>query len=240
MTDLRQDLRYALRGLRQRPAFTAVAVLTLALGIGANTAIFSVVDGVLLRALPYDRPEGLAMIWGHRDGAPLAELSVPEYWDLREQSHAFASVAAFADGAANLTGSGSPERVRTGYMTAEAPVVLGVSPALGRRFSAEEDLPGHPVPVLLSDGLWRRRFGSDSGVLGRVLTVDDAPATVVGIMPPGWQLPSAFRGTPADLWLPLQLVPPPTAACGDGISSRSSAGSVPACRSMTPRARSRA
>ena len=94
MTGFRQDLRYAFRGLRQRPGFTLVAVLTLALGIGANTAIFSVVNGVLLRPLPYERPERLVMIWGHRNQEPLAELSVPEYWDLRERTRSFAGVAA--------------------------------------------------------------------------------------------------------------------------------------------------
>ncbi len=136
MTGFRQDLRYALRGLRQRPGFTLVAVLTLALGIGANTAIFSVVNGVLLRPLPYERPERLAMIWGHRNQQPLAELrDVPELWDLRERTHAFTGVAAFADGNINLTGSGTPERIRAGYVTANTPAVLGVAPAIGRGFT---------------------------------------------------------------------------------------------------------
>jgi putative ABC transport system permease protein len=136
MTGFRQDLRYAVRGLRQRPGFTLVAVLTLALGIGANTAIFSVVNGVLLRPLPYERPDRLAMIWGHRNQEPLAELSGPEYWDLRERTHAFAGVAAFADGNINLTGSGTPERIRAGYFTANTTAVLGVAPAVGRGFTA--------------------------------------------------------------------------------------------------------
>jgi putative ABC transport system permease protein len=207
MTGLRQDLRYALRGLRQRPAFTLVAVLTLALGIGANTAIFSVVNGVLLRALPYDRPERLAMIWGHRTQEPQAELSVPELWDFRERTHAFAAVAAFSDGNINLTGSGMPERIRAGYITANAPGLLGVTPALGRGFTAEEDLPGGPPAVLLGDGLWRRRFGADPGVIGRVLTLDDTPTTVVGVMPPGFQLPSHYAGAPREMWAPMQLDP---------------------------------
>ena len=207
MTGLGQDLRYGLRGLRQRPGFTAVALLTLALGIGANTAIFSVVNGVLLRSLPYDRPERLAMIWGHRTQEPLAELSVPEYWDLRERTRAFAGLGAYADGSVNLTGSGAPERLRTGYMTAEMPRVLGVAPALGRGFRAEEDLPQAAAVVLLSDGLWRRRFGADSGVVGRALVLDDLPATVIGIMPAGFQLPSHYAGAPMELWAPLGLDP---------------------------------
>jgi putative ABC transport system permease protein len=207
MTGFRQDLRYAFRGLRQRPGFTLVAVLTLALGIGANTAIFSVVNGVLLRALPYERPERLAMIWGHRDQQPLAELSVPELWDLRERTHAFTSVAAFADGNINLTGTGTPERIRAGYFTANTPAVLGVAPAIGRGFTTEEDLPGGPAVVLLGDGLWRRRFGADPKVIGRVLTLDDTPTTVVGVMPPDFQLPTHYAGAPKELWAPMQLDP---------------------------------
>ena len=207
MNGLLQDLRYALRGMRQRPGFALVAVLTLALGIGANTAIFSIANGVLLRPLPYAEPDRLVMVWGHRAQEPLAELSAPEYWDLRERSRALASVAAFVDGSANLTGSGAPERLRVGYMTATATGVLGAEPRVGRAFTAEEDLPGRPASVILSDGLWRRRFGADPGIVGRTLTLDDAPATVVGIMPPDFQLPSHFGGAPMELWAPLQLDP---------------------------------
>ena len=207
MRGLPQDLRYALRGLRQRPGFTLVAVLTLALGIGANTAIFSVVNGVLLRALPYERPGRLAMIWGHRNQEPLAELSVPEYWDLRERTHAFAGLAAFAEGNINLTGIGTPERISAGYLTANATALLGVAPAVGRGFTAEEDLPGGPPVVLLGDGLWRRRFGADPKVIGRVLTLDDTPTTVVGVMPPDFQLPTHYAGAPKELWAPMQLDP---------------------------------
>ena len=207
MTGFRQDIRYALRGLRQRPGFTLVAVLTLALGIGANTAIFSVVNGVLLRPLPYERPERLAMIWGHRNQEPLAELSVPEYWDLRERTHTLSGVAAFADGNINLTGTGTPERIRAGYFTANTTALLGVAPAIGRGFTAEEDLPGGPSVVLVGDGLWRRRFGADPKVVGRVLTLDDTPTTVIGVMPPDFQLPTHFAGAPKELWAPMQLDP---------------------------------
>jgi predicted permease len=207
MNGLRQDLRYALRGLRQRPGFALVAVVTLALGIGANTAIFSIANGVLLRPLPYAQPDRLMMLWGHRAQEPLAELSVPEYWDLSERTRTLSGLAAFADGSMSLTGDGSPERLRVGFMTATATGVLGAAPARGRGFTAEEDLPGRPLAVLLSDGLWRRRFGADPGVVGRTLTLDDAPATVVGIMPPDFQLPSHFGGAGMELWAPLQLDP---------------------------------
>ncbi len=202
-----QDLRYALRGLRQRPGFTAVAVLTLALGIGANTAIFSVANGVLLRPLPYERPDRLAMIWGHRTQTPHAELSVPEYWDLGERAHSFVRIGAYAGGTATLTGGGAPERLRTGYITASIPGVLGVTPSIGRAFTAEEDLPGRPAVALLSDGLWRRRFGADPTIVGRVLMIDDAPTTVVGVMPAGFQLPAHHAGPGMELWAPLQLDP---------------------------------
>ncbi|HUR95393.1 MAG TPA: ABC transporter permease [Gemmatimonadales bacterium] len=207
MKGLEQDLRYALRQLGRAPAFTAVAVLTLALGIGANTAMFSVAYGVLLRSLPYDRPERLVMVWGHRTEQPQAELSVPEYWDLGEKTRALSGVAAYADGSANLTGSGAPERLRVGYMTAGATGVLGIGPVRGRAFRPEEDLP-HAVPVvLMSDGLWRRRFGADPAIVGRTLMLDDAPTTVIGIMPPQFQLPSHYGGPPMELWAPLQLDP---------------------------------
>jgi putative ABC transport system permease protein len=204
---LASDLRCALRGLRQRPGFAAVVVLTLALGIGATTAIFSVVNGVLLRPLPYQRAGQLVMIWGWRAQKAQAELSVPEYWELREQAHSFERVAAFADGSVNLTGSGTPERLRMGFVTADALPVLGVAPALGRGVAADDDLPGRPPVVLLSDGLWRRRFGADRGVVGRTVILDDAPTTVIGVMRPGFQLPLHFTGPEMELWGPLQLDP---------------------------------
>jgi predicted permease len=207
MNGLLQDLRYALRGLRQRPGFALVAVVTLALGIGANTAIFSIANGVLLRPLPYAEPDRLVMLWGHRAQEPLAELSVPEYWDLSERTRTLTGLAAFADGSMSLTGDGAPERLRVGFMTATAPGVLGAAPVRGRGFTVAEDLPGRPLAVLLSDGLWRRRFGADPSVIGRTLTLDDAPATVVGIMPPDFQLPSHFGGAAMELWAPLQLDP---------------------------------
>jgi predicted permease len=206
MSDLLQDLRYALRGLRQRPGFALIAVLTLGLGIGANTAIFSIANGVLLRPLPYAEPDRLVMVWGHRAQSPLAELSESEYWDLRERSRALASLAAFVDGSLNLTGSGVPERLRVGFMTAGATSVLGVQPRVGRAFAAEEDLPGRPLAVLLSDGLWRRRFGADPGILGRTLTIDDEPPPVFGIMPPDFKLPTQY-GAPLEIWAPIQHDP---------------------------------
>ncbi len=189
------------------PGFAIVAVITLALGIGANTAIFSVVNSVLLRPLPYARPDRLAMIYGHWELKKQAELAESEYWDMREQARSFSRIAAFADGSANLTGSGAPERLRTGYMTADVLPLLGVAPALGRAFSPDDDLPGRPAVLLLSDGLWRRRFGGDRRIVGRQVMLDDAPATVIGVMPPDFQLPRHYSGASMEAWAPLGLDP---------------------------------
>lgn len=204
---LLQDLRYAFRSLRQRPGFAAVAVLTLALGIGANSAIFSVLYGVLLRPLPYLQPDALVMAHTRWEGNPRGPFSMAEYWDLREQHRSFDRLSAYSNGTLTLTGAGEPERLRAGYMTADALPVLGVAPVLGRGFTAEEDLPGRPPAVLLSDGLWRRRFGADPEVVGRTLMLDDQPTTVVGIMAPGFQLPTHYAVDGMELWALLQLDP---------------------------------
>ncbi len=208
MTDtLRHDLRFALRGLRQRPAFTVTAVLTLALGIGAVTAIFSVMNGVLLRPLPYDRPDDVVMLHMTWTGTPRGPLSQPEYWEMREQARSFSDLAGFSNGTLTITGSGTPERLQAGYVTSGAMALLGVAPARGRGFAAEEDLPGRPPVVLLSDGLWRRRFAADPDIVGRTLIMDDAPTTVIGVMPPGFQLPTHYAGEGMELWTLLQLDP---------------------------------
>jgi putative ABC transport system permease protein len=203
----RHDLRYALRSLRQRPGLTALTVLTLALGIGATSVIFSVVSGVLLRPLPYERSHDVMMIRARLEGNPRSGLSLPEYWDLREQAKSFTRLAAYSNGSLTLTGSGTPERLEAGFVTVDALPLLGVSPARGRAFAAEEDLPGRPAVVLLSDGLWRRRFGADPKIVGRTLILDDAPTTVLGVMPPGFQLPSHYAGRGMELWTLLQLDP---------------------------------
>lgn len=207
MDTLLRDLRYVVRGLQRRPGFAAIAVLTLALGIGANTAIFSVVNGVLLRPLPYEHPERLAMIYGHWNLKDQAELSESEYWDMREQARSFSGIAAYADGSMNLTGSGEPERLLVGAMTASTLPLLGTPPAIGRAFTQDEDAPQQPVVVLLSDALWRRRFGADRQIVGRHISLDDAPATVIGVMPPDFQLPSHYTGRSMEAWVPMALDP---------------------------------
>jgi predicted permease len=182
-------------------------VLTLALGIGATSAIFSVANGVLLQPLPYERPQEVVMVHTRLEGNSGSELSLPEYLDIREQARSVARLAAFSNGSLTLTGSGTPERLPAGFVTADAMPLLGVSPALGRSFATEDDLPGRPPVVVLSDGLWRRRFGSDPDVVGRTLLLDDMPTTVLGVMPPGFQLPTHYAGAGMQLWTLLQLDP---------------------------------
>jgi len=184
-----QDARYGLTMLRRNPGFTFVAVLTLALGIGAITAIFSVVNAVLLRPLPYRDPDRLVIV-------PNAEGRDFLRW--REQAKAFEKMAAYSGGVVILTGSGEPERLEAGLVSADLFATLGVAPALGRAFSPQEDtVVGAPV-VILSNSLWRRRFGSDPQVIGRALTIDNQSRTIIGIMPPGFR----FLGN-SDLWLPI-------------------------------------
>jgi predicted permease len=207
-----QDLRYGARMLMKSPGFTFVAVLTLALGIGANTAIFSVVNGVLLRQLPYEEPERLALIWEKFSswGLGQAPISASEFTDYRNQTHSFSSLAAFDTADFNLTGGDLPERVSGAQVSAGLFPLLGVKPQLGRAFSAEENEPGRDNVVLLSHGLWRRRFGADPGIIGRTLSLSDRSYTVIGVMPPSFQFPMSLfviKGVtftqPAELWTPV-------------------------------------
>ncbi len=199
------DLRYALRALGKSPLFTVVAVLALALGIGANTAIFSVVDRVLLRPLPYAHPERIAMVWNHWEGWPATWISEDEFWDFARENRAFDAIGAFTNGARNLTGGDTPERVQIGFASAGVFPALGVPPIAGRVFTADEDRPGGARVVVLSAGLWRRRFAADAGIVGRTVLLDDSAYTVLGVMPADFQLPLDLTGTPMDLWTPLQL-----------------------------------
>src|SRR5262245_54249487 len=186
-----QDLRYGLKMLWRNPGFTFVAVLTLALGIGATTAIFSVVNAVLLRPLPYRDPDRLVIA---------SQVQDRDFLRWRDQAKAFENMAAFGGGTAVLTGSGEPEQLVVGTVSADLFATLGVAPALGRTFTPEEDtVAGEPV-VILSNSLWQRRFGSDPQVIGRALTIKDQNRTVIGIMPPGFRFPGDV-----DLWLPLAL-----------------------------------
>ena len=198
-----QDVRYGLRMLAKNPAFTAVAVLTLALGIGANTAIFSVVNGVLIRPLPYPEPDRLVGVWNRypKMGLERAALSGPDFVDRRDQSRVFEKLGVYSDANLNLTGVGDPERIQGIRVSADLFPVLGVPAALGRTFSAQEDTPGSEAVVVLSDGLWKRRFGSDPAIVGKSITLNGKGHTVIGVMPARFGFPS-----PAiEMWVPLAL-----------------------------------
>ncbi|HKV73277.1 MAG TPA: ABC transporter permease [Gemmatimonadales bacterium] len=203
-----EDLRYALRQLRRSPGFTVVAVLTLALGIGANTTIFSLLRGILLRPLPYSEPDRSVMLWSHWKGWDKTWVSPSEVEDYAGQTQIFASVSAFDDGSFTLAGEGEPERVRGGLFSASFFGAAGVQPLLGRTFTADEDRPNGPRLVLLSEGLWRRRYGGDPAIIGRSIRINALPFTVIGVMPAAFRLPIDFSlAEPTQLWTPLQLPP---------------------------------
>jgi predicted permease len=217
MRDFVQDLRYGARGFRRAPGFTLVAVLTLALGIGATTAIFSVVNAVLLRPLPYRDAERIVMVWMDNRPQQMPEdiHSWPNFADLRTQSDAFARLAAYAPLGYNLTGGcvGSacePERVDAAATTADLFAVFGVAPALGRTYTADEETPDRDAVVVISHGLWTRQLGGDPGAIGRTLRLNGRERTVIGVMPRGFAFPTART----DLWVPLALPPQARASRG--------------------------
>lgn len=203
LSDFLQDLRYAARILWKNPGFTAVAVIALALGIGANTAIFSVVNTVLLRPLPYRDPEQLVMVWedASRHGYPRDTPAAANFVDWRDQNSVFSGMAAMADGNFNLTGVGDPERLKGRRVSANLFPLLGVDAQLGRVFTAAEDQPGAQGVVVLSHLLWQRRFGGDPGIVGKTLTLNDEIHTVVGVMPAGFKFPE----NDDELWVPIAL-----------------------------------
>jgi putative ABC transport system permease protein len=213
MEILWQDLRYGARMLARNPGFTAVAVLTLALGIGANTAIFSVVNAVLLRPFPYNDPSRVAVVWETQlqQGLPYMYAAPPNYADWREQNQVFEEMAAFSPEGFFLAQEDEPVRVRGAEVSASLFRVLGVSPFVGRAFSPEEDQPGRGQVVLLSHGLWQSRFGAGPAVIGQAITLNQQSYTVLGIMPPDFAFPppidlegsAPYQRT--DLWVPLAM-----------------------------------
>ncbi|HJR41424.1 MAG TPA: ABC transporter permease [Gemmatimonadaceae bacterium] len=189
------DIRYALRTLRRSPGFTAVAVLTLALGIGATTAIFTAVNGVLLRPLPYQEPDRLVRLLGMReDRDTRGTVSYPDIMDWRAQNTVFEEVAAYDEWTVTLGGGEAPERVDGASVSSPFFRVLGVRPWRGRFFLPNEDVPGHEPVVVLSHGLWQRRYGADLGIIGRPIDVNSVKYTVVGITPPGFEDPALSGG----------------------------------------------
>jgi putative ABC transport system permease protein len=198
MDHLKQDLLYAVRRLFKAPGFAAIAVITLALGIGANSAIFSVVNGVLLKPLPYPEPERLVGVF-HATEGQRAVMSGPNYTDIARSASTLENAAAISTGRMILTGEGEPTRLSIAEVSASLFSVLAVRPELGRVFNADENTPGRTNLVILSHGLWQQRFGSDRSVIGRRIMLDGTPKEIVGVMPRGFSYPAD-----REAWLPIE------------------------------------
>ncbi len=200
MTALLKDLRYGLRMLIRNPGSTFVAVIALALGIGANSAIFSVVSAILLRPLPYQDPARLVVVWSTKPDKRIFEeqVSPPDYRDWVEQNHVFDRIAALRTQPSILTGGALPERIETALISPSAFELLGAKAARGRAFFPDEERLGRNQVAILSHGLWQRRFGGDPSILGKNVIVDGASFTIVGVMPPDFRL----LDTPSELWMP--------------------------------------
>jgi len=198
-----RDFRYALRMLQRSPGFTAVAVLTLALGIGANTAIFSVVDAILLRPLPYPEPERLVRIWesSRKHDSPRNVVNPLNFLDWRDHSQSFESMAAISGSMTNLSSHGQPHAVQGMQVSPDFFSILRVPPLLGRTFTAEDGIAGHDQVVILSYELWQRQYGADPKIIGAKIDVDAVPYTVIGIMPRGFSFPKIK----SEVWTPLPL-----------------------------------
>ena len=205
MDRLKQDLIYAIRNLRKSPGYAAVTIITLALGIGANTAIFSVVNGVILKPLGYPQPERLVFITSQFPtlGFDQFWMSLPEFIEFRDRNQAFQHVGAYTSGAVNLGTQEQPQRVNSAVITAELMPTLGVQPIRGRMFTREDTLPGAEDVAVLSAEVWRNSFNEDEGILGRSIQVDGLPTRVVGVMPAGYDV----HDQKVQIWLPLTIDP---------------------------------
>src|SRR2546422_3937079 len=200
LEDLLRDARCALRNLRRTPAFTTMVVLTLATGIGANTALFSVVDRLLIRPLPYPQGEQLVMVYESLPQLKLehADVSPANWLDWQRESRSFAALAAWGANAMTLTGEGEPERLNGQSVSAEFLELLGVRPSLGRTFASDDDQPGAHRVVVLSDGVWRHRFGGTSNVIGKTIELDAHAYEIVGVIAAGFP----FVSPAVDYWIP--------------------------------------
>jgi predicted permease len=202
------DLRTGLRGLLRSPGFTAAALVTLALGIGAVSAMFSVVRAVLLAPLPYAEPDRRVLIWSKWVGFDKTWLSTQEVVDYRNQAQTLTDIASWTTGQQNMTGDGDPLRVGVGFVTANTFEVLGAAPLLGRVIRREEDVPDGPPVAVLGYRLWQARYGGDPSIVGRKLMLNDEPVEIVGVMPDGFRLPTDFTedaAEPTELWRPVQF-----------------------------------
>jgi predicted permease len=209
MTGLAQDLRYALRQLRKNRGFTAVAVLTLALGIGANTAIFSVVNAVLLNPLPFPHADRIVSMFEATQNFSKGSISYPNFLDWQRDNRSFEAMAAYRSTDGSITGVGQPENVRAQRVSANFFPILGVNPVLGRNFTSEEDRRGASPTALISEGLWKRKFASDRNVIGQRLIVAGQPRTIIGVIPASFQL-HVFNFRTADVYEALGEETDPT------------------------------
>src|ERR687891_56340 len=188
MNTLLADIRFGARMLLKSPMMTFIALLALTLGIGANTAIFSVVNAVLLRSFPYSQPEQLVLGWEKRQGGRTDQnvINLANFSDWKEQNQVFSDMAVFFDRALNLTSDGEPEEVPSQFGTTNLFSVLGTSPLLGRTFAADDARENPNSLVVISYGLWQRRFGGDSNIVGRQITLNNRSAEIIGVMPAGF------------------------------------------------------
>jgi putative ABC transport system permease protein len=201
MDTLLRDIRYGVRGLLKRPGFTAVALIALALGIGANTAIFSLVNAVLLQPLPFKEPDRLVWMWGNiRQGGNRASVSPLDFLDYRQQNTTFEQFAALSSLPINLTGNGEPERLTSASVSGNYFDALGVKPALGRTFGPDNEKPGNDQVTVLSYALWQRRFGGDADIVNKTVVLDGKTCLVLGVMPKNFNFPQS-----AELWVPMNF-----------------------------------
>ena len=200
--NLLKELRQGTRSLLRHPGFTAVAVVTLMLAIGVNTTIFSVVNTVLLKALPFPNPQQLVSVQQPPSSGGLPGIAGYQYAAWKEKSTSFQDLGAFSDDNFNLTGDGEPERISCAQVTASMFTTLGVQPLRGRFFLPEEDRPRANKVAVVSEGFWQRRYGRSEAMLQSTLTLNDKPYQIIGVMPASFRFPGDF-----DIWLPLALDP---------------------------------
>lgn len=203
MNSLLQDIRYAVRILGKAPGFTIIAILTLALGIGANTALFSVVDGVLLNPLPYAQPDRLVAVYTHTRTFNHSSISYPNFLDWVRDNHSFSGLAAFRSDNMNMTGLGEPERLKGEMVSANFFTTLGVKPVVGRSFVPQEDQIGAAPVILISEGLWKRKFAASPGVVGKTLSLDGTARTIVGVVPGDFHYASGNFHLNTDVFVPI-------------------------------------
>ena len=221
-----QDIRYGLRLLRKSPGFTGVAILTLALGIGANTVIFGVINSVLLHSLPFRDPASLVKVNLDDPGVGLVDMqcSVPEWKDLQTRPGVFEDVVLVGGGSVNLIGSKEPERLEFVNVTPNYFTMLGARPEKGRLFGPQDFALGFAEAAVISDGLWRRAFGADPNILGRKIRLDNDLYTIVGVVPPGFRHPGRTVATDVEVWLTSGFsaapAPPSPRHKGGGGSNR--------------------